>query len=63
MAVTAGYGFETALSMSPRQLAAVAQLYDRRSRHELILDATATRLGMTDKKGWEKTIKDIGDGE
>lgn len=45
--------------MSPRQLVAVAQLYDARSRNELIMDATATRAGMTDKKGWEQFTKEI----
>lgn len=58
----AGYGFDAALEMSPRQLAAVAQLYDARARHELIMDATATRAGMTDQKGWKKFTEEVGDG-
>lgn len=46
--------------MSPRQLAAVAHLYDARARHELLMDATATRAGMTDKKGWTEFTKEVG---
>lgn len=49
--------------MSPRQLSAVARLYDQRSRQELILDATATRAGMSDKKDFKKWTTEVsGDG-
>lgn len=61
-AVRAGYGYDTALDMSPRQLSAVARLYDQRSRQDLILAATAARAGMSDKKDWMKWTGEVSDG-
>ena len=55
----AGYGFETAMDMSPRQLLASVHASARREKRRILHNAISHRASQADKRGWQKFTDEI----
>lgn len=53
-----GYSFDTAKSMTLRQLATIVDVSEKRRKREFQLRASAVRLGMATQEEYEKFMKD-----
>ena len=60
-AVRAGYGFDTAMAMSPRQLATISAMHNETRNQGLVDSAIAARAAQADKDGWQKFLDAAGE--